>query len=89
MDLSRRKGAPYLLETIPRNHAECAFGLSYRSAETILDMGRYLGCFDPRDRVYSVLSLLGPCLTKRIRPEYRATVPQVYGADFASFCKTT
>ncbi|KAH7327437.1 heterokaryon incompatibility protein-domain-containing protein [Rhexocercosporidium sp. MPI-PUGE-AT-0058] len=51
-----------------------------RALERLLDSTKKAICFDPRDRIYAILSLLHPYdpIRKAIEPDYAKSVEQVY-----------
>ena len=60
-----------------RQHGETQFNL-YR----LLELGRTMFSTDPRDKIYGLLELMNPSLERLIKPDYTASVVDVY-IDFA------
>ncbi|KAF8854358.1 HET-domain-containing protein [Acephala macrosclerotiorum] len=44
----------------------------------LIDWTKRLRCYDPRDRIYALLSLFDRCEAEKIVPNYKNTVEQVY-----------
>ncbi|KAF7505253.1 hypothetical protein GJ744_001116 [Endocarpon pusillum] len=84
-------------QDIFHNAVEDAYGFAYERSHRILDgtdaldfvmlmqITRYRGCQDPRDKVFSVLSLLSMDFQASFYPDYLQPIPKVYASAVRSY----
>lgn len=84
-------------QDIFHNAVEDAYGFAYERSHRILDgtdaldfvmlmqITRYRDCQDPRDKVFSVLSLLSMDFQTSFYPDYLLPVPKVYASAVRSY----
>lgn len=65
-----------------RERLEAARTLTWNPADIsiafALRLSRSLKCFDPRDKVYGILGIKTPALTRRVKPDYLMPLRDVY-----------
>jgi hypothetical protein len=73
--LRERLGA---IDPLTREFHSCAF-------DALVDLSRMRKCFDPRDKIYGMLSLCGPNLAGKIETSYEKETKDVYRDIFLQY----
>ncbi|CAK1356397.1 unnamed protein product [Cercospora beticola] len=87
--LTERAGVPNDLSYLINDKNDIVFGLSRSTLRDIVTIARQHSCFDPRDKIYGMLGLLGPRLREGIRPSYHRSFEDIYQEIFLLHCKET
>ncbi|GIZ41074.1 hypothetical protein CKM354_000439000 [Cercospora kikuchii] len=87
--LTERAGVPNDLSYLINDKNDIVFGLSRSTLRDIVSIARQHSCFDPRDKIYGMLGLLGPRLREGIRPSYHRDFEDIYQETFLLHCKNT
>jgi len=66
-----------------------AYGIEALTLTRLLRLSASLGCSDPRDKVYGILSLLGPKLREAVEVDYEVGVETVYREVMLAHCQIT
>ena len=83
--LPGKYGVPRELASLIDSHRIALLGGAKRSFARLMLWASYRQCTNPRDKVYGVLNLVSPAISKKIDPQYATPVSQVYITTFLAF----